>query len=254
MVLTGSDPLKRPDLFLLIRKCVELGLRTTVSPSATAFLSREAIREFEKEGVKQMVVAMDDAMAPSFDCTMEALEEAGRIGLATQVQTTVTRWTMYLLEDIADRVERAGARVWSLFLDALNDKEFKEVFESLCDISQRVPFEVRVADYTASQVPQSNNSDERGFVFISHIGEIHPSGFLAVSAGNVRRDSLVDVYRNSSLFSILRGTFDYPVECRGCSSRNVCGGSRARAYALTGALPSALDSEQIRSIKGAWSA
>jgi radical SAM protein with 4Fe4S-binding SPASM domain len=77
-------------------------------------------------------------------------------------------------------------------------------------------------------------SDGKGFVFVSHTGEIYPSGFLPVSAGNVRNDSLVEVYRNSSLFQILRDTTHREGKCGFCEYQKICGGSRARAYALTG--------------------
>ena len=77
-------------------------------------------------------------------------------------------------------------------------------------------------------------SDGRGFIFISHTGEIYPSGFLPVSAGNVRQDSLVEVYRNSSLFRTLRDPASREGKCGVCEYTKLCGGSRARAYAATG--------------------
>jgi len=77
-------------------------------------------------------------------------------------------------------------------------------------------------------------SDGRGFVFVSHTGEIYPSGFLPVSGGNVRNDSLVDAYRNSSLFRILREPSAKRGKCSYCEFSKICGGSRARAYAMTG--------------------
>jgi radical SAM protein with 4Fe4S-binding SPASM domain len=77
-------------------------------------------------------------------------------------------------------------------------------------------------------------SDGRGFVFVSHTGEIYPSGFLPVSAGNVRTDRLTEVYRNSSLFRILRDPELREGKCGRCEYTKICGGSRARAYALTG--------------------
>lgn len=239
IVFTGSDPLVRPDLFLLIRKSVALGLPTTVSPGAAAFLSCEAIREFKKEGVARMAIRMDDAIVPPFDFGMQALHEASRIGLETQVQTIVTRWNMYELDEIADRVEMGGARVWSLFLDDLTSEELKEVFEDLYRISRRVACDVRATERTyRHQNPSVGSADHhdvadaRGFVFISHTGEIHPSGFLAVSVGNVCCDSLPEVYRNSSLFNLLRDADRG--ECRACELRGACSGLRARAYALTG--------------------
>jgi radical SAM protein with 4Fe4S-binding SPASM domain len=71
-------------------------------------------------------------------------------------------------------------------------------------------------------------------MFVSHRGEVFPSGFLAVSAGNVRRDSLVDVYRNSELFRVLRDPHMREGKCGACEYVHVCGGSRSRAFALTG--------------------
>lgn len=77
-------------------------------------------------------------------------------------------------------------------------------------------------------------NDGNGFLFISHRGDIYPSGFLPVSAGNVRTHDLVDVYRNSPLFRDLRDTDKLEGKCGVCEYRTVCGGSRARAYATTG--------------------
>lgn len=77
-------------------------------------------------------------------------------------------------------------------------------------------------------------NDGDGFLFISHTGELFPSGFLPVSAGNVRRDDLVAVYRESPLFRSLRDRSLLKGKCGVCEYKDICGGSRARAYALTG--------------------
>jgi radical SAM protein with 4Fe4S-binding SPASM domain len=77
-------------------------------------------------------------------------------------------------------------------------------------------------------------NDGKGFVFISHLGEVFPSGFLPLSAGNVRRQQLEAIYRHSPLFVALRDTSKLQGKCGVCEFRNVCGGSRARAFALTG--------------------
>jgi radical SAM protein with 4Fe4S-binding SPASM domain len=77
-------------------------------------------------------------------------------------------------------------------------------------------------------------NDGKGFVFVSHLGEVFPSGFLPVSAGNVRKQSLSELYRHSPLFTSLRDSANLQGKCGICEFREVCGGSRARAYALTG--------------------
>jgi radical SAM protein with 4Fe4S-binding SPASM domain len=71
-------------------------------------------------------------------------------------------------------------------------------------------------------------------MFISYLGDIHPSGFLPISAGNVRQDLRADICRNSPLFVALRDTCNLKGRCGVCEFREICGGSRARAYALAG--------------------
>ena len=61
-----------------------------------------------------------------------------------------------------------------------------------------------------------------------------PSGFLPIPCGNVRRDHVVEIYRESPVFRALRNPDGYKGKCGACEFRHVCGGSRARAYALTG--------------------
>ena len=79
-------------------------------------------------------------------------------------------------------------------------------------------------------------NDGDGFLFVSHRGEIYPSGFLPRSAGNVRVDDIVDVYRHHEMFRTLRDRDRLEGKCGACEFRHVCGGSRARAYAMTGNL------------------
>ncbi|MEX1256198.1 MAG: TIGR04053 family radical SAM/SPASM domain-containing protein [Gemmatimonadota bacterium] len=77
-------------------------------------------------------------------------------------------------------------------------------------------------------------NDGNGFLFISHRGDLFPSGFLPVSAGNIRTDDPVAVYRDHELFRALRNPDLLKGKCGICEYRSVCGGSRARAWALTG--------------------
>lgn len=76
--------------------------------------------------------------------------------------------------------------------------------------------------------------DGHGIVFVSNLGEIYPSGFLPLRSGNVRVDSLVDVYRNSEIFRGLHNPDQFHGKCGACEYSHICGGSRARAFAYTG--------------------
>ena len=201
----------------------------------------------------------------TYDQAMLALRHARDIGLETQVQTTVTRRNLSQLGHIAEQVGEVQAKMWTLFFfvttgltleDDLTCADYEKVFEFLYEISKVAPFDVKTTEamhyrrYIAQRLKAEHGgrggangrllwrttgvSDGRGFVFVSHTGEIYPSGFLPISAGNVRYDSLLDVYRNSSLFRILRTPESNIGKCGYCEYHKICGGSRARAYALTG--------------------
>lgn len=79
-----------------------------------------------------------------------------------------------------------------------------------------------------------NVSSGYGFVFVSHTGDVTPSGFLEVPAGNVRRTPLPDIYRDSELFRDIRDRSRLEGKCGACEYRRICGGSRSRAYNATG--------------------
>jgi len=271
LVLTGGDPLKRPDLFEIIGYSVAHGLRTNVTPSATPLLTLEAIDRFKSCGVSRMAMCLDgpDAAihdglcgAPgSYGRTLMALRHARDIGLETQVQTTVARSNVNHLAEMAEQLADVRSRMWSIVFQVtpgveedLPGEEYENVFEFLYGISKVAPFEVKTTEamhyrrYIAQRLKAEQNGrtgshsifrspgvgDGRGFMFISHTGEIYPSGFLPISAGNVRQDSLLDVYRNSGLFRIMRDPAAREGKCLNCEFCKVCGGSRARAYAFTG--------------------
>jgi AdoMet-dependent heme synthase len=84
-----------------------------------------------------------------------------------------------------------------------------------------------------TRAPKGVN-EAKGFVFVSHIGDVFPSGFLPLKAGNVKKESLVDLYRNSDLFRRLRDTANLKGKCGACEFRELCGGSRSRAWSVTG--------------------
>jgi len=76
--------------------------------------------------------------------------------------------------------------------------------------------------------------DGNGIMFISHTGEVYPSGFLPQAAGNVRTADIVEIYRESELFRRIRETASFKGRCGRCEFREICGGSRARACAASG--------------------
>ncbi|MGA3008711.1 MAG: SPASM domain-containing protein [Terracidiphilus sp.] len=86
---------------------------------------------------------------------------------------------------------------------------------------------------TASWATRRVN-DGKGFLFVSHVGNVYPSGFLPIHAGNIRETPLSEIYRNAPIFKSLRDTSKLEGKCGACEYKEICGGSRARAYAVTG--------------------
>ena len=91
-------------------------------------------------------------------------------------------------------------------------------------------YSFRTADGPAGQ----GVNDGKGFCFVSHLGDVFPSGFLQIRAGNVRERKLADIYRSAPVFRALRDPGVLQGKCGRCEFRAVCGGSRARAFAVTG--------------------
>ena len=286
-VLTGGDPLKRPDIYELVEYATACGVRTSLTPSATPLLTREALVRLRDCGLARLAISLDGPTAEihdafrrvpgSYDWTLRAVRWAREIGLPAQINTTITRHNLGQLDDVIALLETLDIVLWSVFflvptgrgqsIDLISAEEFEQVFEKLYQTSRRVKFDIKSTeaqhyrrfllqrrtearrsgqpDVAMAKVfgatsadgigraPRGIN-DGKGFVFISHLGEVFPSGFLPVSAGNVRKHSLTELYRRSPLFVALRDSANLQGKCGICEFREVCGGSRARAYAVTG--------------------
>ena len=206
----------------------------------------------------------------SFQRTLDAMAASADVGLEFQVNTTVTRRTLRDLPHIADMLADSGTVLWDLFFlvptgraqseDVISAEDHEQVFNWLYDLSSAAPFQVKTTlgmhyrrvqlqrrlaeqgqrpeELTSQQVRELYrgvpSNDGKGIMFISHLGEVLPSGFLPIPSGNARRDSLVELYRESPLFKSLRDPIHLKGKCRQCPFNVICGGSRARAYAMTG--------------------
>lgn len=204
----------------------------------------------------------------SWERTMAILRNAQSVGLSSQINTTVTTHNVDLLPEMVRFVKEVGAVQWSVFflvpmgrgqeLSMISPERHERVFEWLHDLALAGDFDVkataapmyrRVAMQRGDGRPVSGAgfafqdglnrplqgvNDGCGFLFVSHLGEIMPSGFLPLRAGNVRTDDVVDVYRNHPLFRSLRDPAQLTGKCGACDFRTVCGGQRGRAYAVTG--------------------
>jgi radical SAM protein len=275
-VLTGGDPLRRPDLDALVTAAAGAGLRPSLSPAGTPLLSHARLLRLRDAGLHGVSISFDGSCTRvhdafrrvhgSFDWSLEGAAAAAALGLRLQINTTVTRHNLSDLQGIASLVAGLEARRWTLFLlvptgratddQQITPSECEEVFEWLFDLSQTAPFKIKTTEgphyrrvvlqrqAARDAAPDAGLSgggrfvpglgDGSGFLFVNHHGDIQPSGFLPLTAGNIRTDSLVNEYRNHPLFTALRDPELLKGRCGRCEFRRVCGGSRARALAATG--------------------
>jgi radical SAM protein with 4Fe4S-binding SPASM domain len=266
IVFSGGDPCKRSDLTELVEYGTEIGLTVTLTPSGTSELTAETVEELADAGLKRLALSFDGATPAShddfrgedgsFEETIAAARAAREIGLPLQVNTTVCQRTVEELPGLRDLVGDLDAVLWSVFflvplgrgrvLDPITPERADEVMDWLAVVESEESFSVKTTEApqyrrVVQQRHEDNSSNRRGgviagdgFAFVSHTGELYPSGFLPESAGNVREYDLVDRYRNSELFERLRDRDALEGKCGACPFRQVCGGSRSRAYAYTG--------------------
>jgi len=269
VIFTGGDPLKRGDLFELIASARSLGLHVSVSPSTTPLLTEEAVDRLRVAGVEAISLSIDGSDAGkhdalrgvpgTFERTLIAARRARAIGLAFQVNTLVSRRTRDDLPAIESLVRSLRADRWSLFflvrvgrgtvLPPISAQESEELLDWLA-VQAKLPglvittteaphFRRVVLQHreAGSQAPVGHGAgmrDGAGVMFIAHDGQVSPSGFLPLSAGNAKLENPLRIYRESPLFRSLRDVNQFHGRCGYCEYRTICGGSRARAYAATG--------------------
>lgn len=293
VVLTGGDPLRRPDAREIVRYGSGIGLRMAMTPSGTGEVTAGDIADLKDAGLARLAVSLDgpdarvhDAfrkVGGSFGWTLDIVRWAHAAGLPVQINTVVTRHNLGLFDEMADLLMSLDIVLWSVFFlvptgrgrleDGISASEYEDVFRRMADLAERAPFDIKSTeaphyrrvliqrrtesaragagarmagggDPSAWTAPPDRAAglirsakavnDGKGFVFISHTGEIYPSGFLPIAAGNVKTDSLTDVYRNSDIFKTLRDAGRLKGKCGVCEYKSVCGGSRARAFAVHG--------------------
>ncbi len=299
-ILTGGDPLKRPDIYEIVASASHEGLRVAMTPSATPLVTKDVVKRLAEAGLTRLALSLDGSIAEvhdgfrgvsgSFAHTLRIVEWCREFGIETQIHTTVTRHSLEDLPRIVDKITPWGIKLWALFfliatgraarpeIRRLNIRanDFERVFNWLYDLSKSASYDITpregyhyrrvllqrraqeigvpvemlleqisqkpttpgelVSFLNRPQIPRAplGVNDGKGIVFISHTGTVQPSGFLPHVGGNVRKSPLTEIYRHSPLFTQIRDYSQLKGKCGVCEFKHICGGSRARAYAVTG--------------------
>ena len=166
LVMTGGDPLKRADLFELIRHAGTAGLQVALTPSATPLATFEAFQRVRQAGVRRLGISLDGADAAthdafrgwqgSFQRTMQMLAHARTLEMAVQVNTTITRRNVHQIDALAELLAGQGIAMWSVFFlvpvgrgieeQRIAPEEYETVFERLWHHAQCQPYAVKTTE------------------------------------------------------------------------------------------------------------
>ena len=201
-----------------------------------------------------------------FEWTMSALGNAAALKMPVQVNTLVSQETVDDLPAIYNLLKSLKVMRWGLFfliavgrgktLQPISPERGEELMNWVYDLAEVAPFAIKTTEAPSYRRVALNRMradgmhasemrrtpvyrgfgirDGHGIMFISSQGNIYPSGFLPLVTGNVRRNQLRNVYRDSPIFGALHTPNQFSGKCGRCEYRAICGGSRARAFAYTG--------------------
>ncbi|MHC4295006.1 MAG: siroheme decarboxylase subunit beta [Planctomycetota bacterium] len=270
IILTAGEPMLRRDIYEIATRASQLDLRVVMAPCG-ALIDDESAARIVQSGIRHISISLDGATAESHDefrgvpgafaAALRGVEAAKRAGLGFQINTTVTKHNLNELPAILELAVKLGASVFNPFLlvptgrgSELTDQEISpEQYEQTLgwlatqqardDIGIRVtcaPHYQRImrqlGSYRSGRHAVKGCMGGQSFAFISHTGKVQICGFLDVECGDVREENFDfrKIWETSDLFLQMRDLRSYRGRCGYCEFARVCGGCRARAYAVTG--------------------
>ena len=269
IILTGGEPMLREDIYDIAAHATSVDLPVVMAPCGM-LVDDESVARMKDAGIRAISISLDGATAQShddfrgvpgaFDGAIRGIEAAKRGGLDFQINTTVTRHNRSELDAIRKLTIDLGATIFNPFLlvptgrgkdladQELSPQQYEEALHWLADrqIAGEIPIRVTCAPHYQRIIRQKGVEPGarqvkgcmggQGFAFISHLGKVQICGFLDVECGDVRAEGLDfrKIWETSPLFCQMRDIDSYHGRCGYCEYRKVCGGCRARAYAMSG--------------------
>jgi len=279
IILTGGEPMLRPDIWDIARRGTDLGLRMVMAPCGQ-MVTEDTARRMIACGIQRISLSLDGATAAShdafrrvegaFQAVMDAARAARAAGLEFQINTTVTRHNIHELEAILNLAVEIGAAAYHPFLlvptgrgkdladQELSPEEYERVLHWIYEKRETlpIPFKPTCAPHYYRILRQREREKGRAvtrethgldamskgcmggqsFAFISHVGKVQICGFLETECGDVRAEGydFKKIWETSGVFLEMRNLDGYKGRCGYCEYRRVCGGCRARAWAMTG--------------------
>jgi AdoMet-dependent heme synthase len=252
LILSGGEPLMRPDIFDIIDYAVSRGLRVSLATNGT-LLTPDIVFRIKEAGVSRVSISLDGPTPETHDvtrgqgCYQRALSgmELLRSQVDFQINVTITRRNQGDVVPMLDLGQKLGARALHFFFlvptgrgnvrDIISVEKQEELLTLINEESSKRSMEIRVtcAPQYARRGSGGGCLAGRSFAFISRRGEVFPCGYMPVLVGNVREKSFAEIWETSHVFTALRDR-KLKGNCGSCRYKMACGGCRARAYAESG--------------------
>jgi len=301
LVLSGGEPLFRPDIFQIATHARDHGLAVALATNGTLIDERMA-HTIVDSGIRRVAISIDGADETTHDrfrrqqgslaAALNGFRNLRRLGMSMQINCTVTKHNIYQIEDLYEMAKELGADALHLFMlvpvgcgvqiaesNMLPGDEYERVLNWMYDRSKegalhlkatcaphyfRIMRQRAAVEHVHVEATHSHGKPRRvtsrgagpghpgghsggpnmaamtkgclagsAICFVSHAGEVFPCGYLPVSAGNVKRQSMRDIWEHSKVFGRLRDVEQLEGKCGLCEFKKVCLGCRARAFYAT---------------------
>ncbi|MFQ5592817.1 MAG: radical SAM protein [Anaerolineae bacterium] len=267
LVFSGGEPLLRPDLPDLIAHAAGRGLLPVLGTNGV-LLTDEQVRRLADSGLAGVGLSLDSLHPDRHDAfrgmpgawrrTVEAVDACRRHRLAVQVQATVTRANYAEIPDLIAFAAAQGADAFNLFflvctgrgqqMADITPAQYETTLSSLVEAQRKyrgrmlirarcAPHFRRLAHARSAELAASAAGcmAGTGYCRVTPEGDVTPCPYLPLAAGNLRGESLLDIWETAPVFQQLRRPA-LQDRCGACEYALMCGGCRARAFAASGDL------------------
>jgi len=284
LVLSGGEPLFRPDIFDIAAHARHHGLPVALATNGT-LITETVAEKIVAAGIRRVAISIDGADETTHDnfrrqpgslaAALNGFRNLKRLGMSMQINCTITKHNVHQIETLYAMARDLGADALHLFMlvpvgcgvqiaesNMLPADEYERVLNWMFDKSKLgglhlkatcAPHYFRIYHQRRTEVSapdsglRTQDSGHPGMAamtkgclagsaicFVSHTGEVFPCGYLPVSAGNVKRQTMADIWENAAVFHRLRDDSLLEGKCGCCEFKRVCMGCRARAFYETG--------------------
>ncbi len=269
LILSGGEPLVRSDLEDIAHYATAAGATVVVGTNGIG-LVEERIASLKEAGVKGVALSVDSLNPRYHDRfrhgegaladTLAAVARLGANELDFLIQFTVTRGNQHELEDVAAWAEQSGAVCLNVYflvetgrgekMSGLSPKENDDILARLTDLQRQYRGRMMIRSKCQPQIMRHVYERDAEspllnyrtrcpcgvqYCRITPEGKVTPCPYMPEVAGDLNTTSFQDIWRDATVFKLLRGS-DLGGKCGRCEYRALCGGCRARAYAVDGDL------------------